>query len=476
MIRRRLDLVLHGSDGYTSTKRLVALVAIVGFLAVGGHMALKSWYSGRIMPGVVAAGQQLGNLTVEEARAVLRQQAESYKLDLTVAGQKYQLTAAQLGAVFDPEATLTAAYGIGRSGWLPYDTSEPVPMAYRMDRTVLTVFAASVTKQVGTKPVDAGVVFENGQFKPVADKTGVTVNAADLVRLIEADLRSFGGSLALRPKLQLADIRVGQLGPTIDEAQQLIATPVVLTFEGRTFTPTQRDIGRWVTFEKQPGETEAKLVPKVNQGKLKSYIGQIARQLDIAPVTKRMNVENGIERVGQEGKDGRAINQEPVMAAITEAVTKNQPLTFVLTARVVPFQIVSTSLTSLDIARYIEVDISKQRLWVWQDKRVIYETPVTTGATGAGFATATGMFSIYSKQTNRHLRGYRYGWDYDVFVKYWMPFYQGYGLHDASWRHGKFGGQDYYYNGSHGCVNLPDAAAAFIYNWAAVGTPVWVHP
>jgi lipoprotein-anchoring transpeptidase ErfK/SrfK len=60
-----------------------------------------------------------------------------------------------------------------------------------------------------------------------------------------------------------------------------------------------------------------------------------------------------------------------------------------------------------------------------------------------------------------------------------MPFYQGYGLHDASWRNGNFGETSgplgYYYDGSHGCVNLPDATAAFVYNWSVVGTPVWVH-
>jgi lipoprotein-anchoring transpeptidase ErfK/SrfK len=130
---------------------------------------------------------------------------------------------------------------------------------------------------------------------------------------------------------------------------------------------------------------------------------------------------------------------------------------------------------TLDYGKYIEVNLSKQHLWVWQDHNVIYETPITSGATGAGYGTVTGLFSIYYKTTNTRLRGYQYGYNYDVPVKYWMPFYSGYGLHDAEWRNGNFGGSDYYYGGSHGCVNLPDAAAAFIYNWAEVGTPVWVH-
>ncbi|MEO7617644.1 MAG: L,D-transpeptidase, partial [Candidatus Saccharibacteria bacterium] len=57
----------------------------------------------------------------------------------------------------------------------------------------------------------------------------------------------------------------------------------------------------------------------------------------------------------------------------------------------------------------------------------------------------------------------------------WMPFHGGYGLHDAIWRKGRFGGQDYIRGGSHGCVNLPDATAEWLYNWSVVGTPVYIH-
>jgi lipoprotein-anchoring transpeptidase ErfK/SrfK len=129
------------------------------------------------------------------------------------------------------------------------------------------------------------------------------------------------------------------------------------------------------------------------------------------------------------------------------------------------------------VGRYIEINLSSQQLWVYQDSQVIYTSPVTSGATGLGFPTVTGLFSIYAKGTNTWLDGRAYGenYNYRVLVDYWMPFYGGFGMHDAwRWR-STFGGSDYYYNGSHGCVNLPLATAAFIYNWAEVGTPVWVH-
>ncbi|MBQ0059355.1 MAG: L,D-transpeptidase [Lachnospiraceae bacterium] len=52
-----------------------------------------------------------------------------------------------------------------------------------------------------------------------------------------------------------------------------------------------------------------------------------------------------------------------------------------------------------------------------------------------------------------------------------MPFHEGYGLHDATWR-SSFGGDIYQYGGSHGCVNLPEYIAAEVYDNIEVGTIV----
>jgi len=52
-----------------------------------------------------------------------------------------------------------------------------------------------------------------------------------------------------------------------------------------------------------------------------------------------------------------------------------------------------------------------------------------------------------------------------------MPFNNGIGLHDATWK-SKFGGVVYKGNGSHGCVNCPLDLAKTIYNSIDVNTPV----
>jgi lipoprotein-anchoring transpeptidase ErfK/SrfK len=457
---------------------MAALGIVVGFFVVGAHMAAQAWYAGRFLPGVTVAGHKLGGLTTAQGRRVLREVVSGYRLELTVADQHYELTAAQLGVAFDVEGTLASAYASGREAWLPPLHHEPLALSYHLDRSQLNAFASSVEAKVGTPPVDAGVVVQGAQLATVPEKSGWTIDRMGLERLIESDVSAPGGaSLRLKPREQVADIQAKALGSTIDEAKQLMATSIILTYADRTFTPTQAQIGQWLAFQKQPDGLAFKLVPQVDAAKLKGYVQSVANSIDVAPVTQKVTIENGVSHVQQTGQDGLAIDQDPLTAAIAGAVANQKPLTYTITTHPVPFKTISTTLVSLDYGSYIEVNLSTQHLWVWQDHNVIYDSPVTSGATGAGFPTVTGLFSIYYKTTNTHLVGYQYGprYNYDVAVNYWMPFYQGYGLHDASWRNGNFGGQDYYYGGSHGCINLPDATAAFLYNWSVVGTPVWVH-
>jgi lipoprotein-anchoring transpeptidase ErfK/SrfK len=479
MLRRRLDPDLHGSAGYTTIPRVVAIAAVVVFLVLASHMATKAWYDGRMLPGVKIGNRDVGGMSLASARTLVQSESSSYRLRLQVAGEHYNLSAAQLGATFDVERTVDTAYASGRNSWWPPLHHEPVVLSYELNRRQLGDFAGSVEKRVGTQPVDAGVVVSDGHLQEVPDKNGFTIDKRGLEDLIEGDVSSGGSSgvLTLKPRTQTADIQVSMLAPTLDEAKRLMATPVVLTYGGKTYAPTEAQIGQWLAFAKQPDGRSYKLVPKVDEAKLKSYVQGLANGLDVAPVNKQVTIENGVSKVTKEGVNGTAIDQDTLTKVIAEAVNHQSPLTFTVTDHPVAFRTLSTSLISLDLGRYIEINLSKQHLWVWQDHQVIFDSPVTSGAAGAGFPTAEGLFAIYYKTTNTHLVGNQYGprYNYDVFVQYWMPFYLGFGLHDASWRNGNFGGQDYYYGGSHGCVNLPLATAAFLYNWSTVGTPVWVH-
>ena len=125
-----------------------------------------------------------------------------------------------------------------------------------------------------------------------------------------------------------------------------------------------------------------------------------------------------------------------------------------------------------DMSTYVEVSIGAQHVWFYKDYQLLTESDVVTGCIARNTPTQTGIFPIAYKESpatlipSNETNGTQ--------VQYWMPFYDGQGLHDANWRRA-FGGQIYQYSGSHGCVNMPYYAAEFIYNNAPEGTPVVVY-
>lgn len=119
---------------------------------------------------------------------------------------------------------------------------------------------------------------------------------------------------------------------------------------------------------------------------------------------------------------------------------------------------------------YIEINMTKQKLWFYLDGEIKVETPIVTGNMMRRRGTPEGIYYIYGKQKNRTLRGPGYA----SHVNYWMPIKGGVGIHDALWRD-VFGGDIYKREGSHGCINLPFEAAEEVYGLAEIGMPVILY-
>ena len=114
--------------------------------------------------------------------------------------------------------------------------------------------------------------------------------------------------------------------------------------------------------------------------------------------------------------------------------------------------------------RWIDVDLSAQRLTAYQGSTAVRSTLVSTGLPAT--PTPTGQFRVYVKYASTTMSGPGY---YLTNVPYTMYFYRGYGLHGTYW-HSNFG-----HPMSHGCINLPTPEAQWLFNWASVGTLVNIH-
>ena len=114
--------------------------------------------------------------------------------------------------------------------------------------------------------------------------------------------------------------------------------------------------------------------------------------------------------------------------------------------------------------RWIEIDLSKQRLIAWKGNRPVYAVIISTGKSST--PTPTGIFSIQTRYRTTRMSGD----GYDVpDVPYAMFYDRGYAIHGADW-HNSFGTPV-----SHGCTNVAVNHARWLYNWASVGTPVVVR-
>lgn len=128
-----------------------------------------------------------------------------------------------------------------------------------------------------------------------------------------------------------------------------------------------------------------------------------------------------------------------------------------------------------DISTYVELDLSRQEIWMYVDGKCIANSPFVSGDIDGGHATPVGVYYLTYKTTDTYLRGYNDdGSKYSSYVNFWMPFNGDIGLHDAGWRN-EFGGDIYLTNGSHGCINLPYNTAKIIYENINSNIPIILY-
>lgn len=114
--------------------------------------------------------------------------------------------------------------------------------------------------------------------------------------------------------------------------------------------------------------------------------------------------------------------------------------------------------------RWIDIDISEQRLAAYEGDTRVLSAAVSTGR--PGMPTPLGEFRIYRRVPAQAMGGPDY---YLPNVQYVAYFYRDYAIHATYW-HDNFGQPV-----SHGCVNMRTADARWLYEWAPVGTLVRVH-
>ena len=129
---------------------------------------------------------------------------------------------------------------------------------------------------------------------------------------------------------------------------------------------------------------------------------------------------------------------------------------------------------------YMDIDLTEQHARLYGDQGVLlWESDIVSGTPDGVHETPEGAYYFTSKETNIRLVGPLVEgtpeWDREVAIWYGVVG-DSIGLHSAQWRYDDaYGGDIYTYNGSHGCINIPEYKARELWDLIEIGDPVIVH-
>lgn len=239
----------------------------------------------------------------------------------------------------------------------------------------------------------------------------------------------------------------------LKDLADLAASSILYQFGSETYLLNHTITHQWINMD----------TLEIDQEAAAQWIKELAKKTNTAYTTR--NFTFGGKTVQVTGPYGYRIDQEKELEQLLSDLQSGMQI-----EREPAYAQTGASRDNELGDTFVEVDLTNQHVTLYQNGEKTAEADCVTGNLAKGYDTPAGIYPLTYKQRDAVLRGPGYASP----VSYWMPFNKGIGLHDATWR-SSFGGNIYKSNGSHGCVNLPKAFAAKVYEAAFQGMAVICH-
>lgn len=435
----------------------------------------RNYYKDHFLAGTTINGIDCSNMTVDMAKEEIQYELDNYKLVVTERGGfEDSLVGKDMDFLYTDdgevdqlmEAQNHNMWIIKLMGNKSYEFDHS--FTYADDKMVALVDAFQCFKPENViQPEDAKPVLEGDQFVVKPEVEGNLVYTLDVENAIRGvlektetkyDLDEAG--LYIQPQVRKDS---PELAAKIEEMNTMAKADITYDFVDRQFHLDRAELFNWVST----GE-DGSIV--VDREKAAEWVRNMAYETDTFGLEKDFTTSYGRTITLQGGGDyGYCIDQE---------ATTDQLIQFIQEAQTVTTEPVYLY-TALDRRgntignSYVEICISTQTLWLYWEGQLITSTPVITGCDVKGYSTPSG--SVWA------IDGKKMDWNFTTFPNawstWWMPFNDQVGLHDASWQDPSYYQIPGFYveNGSHGCVNIPDAPMEQIFKYMEIGYPVVVY-
>ena len=433
------------------------------------YLAASVYFMEHFFLGTAVNGENVEFQTVKQVNSLILEQAEGYGLTLLErGGTEESVTAQQLGMSFS-ETENVRNYKRVQNGFLwprmfwQQDTYQIAPDITFDEETFDETLASLSCVREGEEPEDARVELTADGYELYPEQQGSRIKEDVLKEQVRAAAETLTETVDLEeagcyeePSLTVDSPEITELTAKLD---QWFATEVTYEFGSQTEVVDSSVVAGFIQLD----GCEASL----SEEAVRAWVAGLADRRDTYKKSRQFNSTlRGVITVSG-GNYGWQIDQETETAALLASVEKGE------TAAKQPAWSREGKAwgDNNDVGdTYIEVDMGAQHMWAYKDGALLIDTDVVTGNISRNYGTPSMVAAIQYKDRNAVLRGDNYATP----VKYWMPFYGNYGIHDAGWRR-EFGGTVYLTNGSHGCVNTPPAAMKVIFENMDSGTPVVLY-
>lgn len=460
------------------------IIVIVALVAVYG-IGVAVW-SGVFMPNTKVNGVDVSLKSTTSLAEENASRMKTYKLNVTGDDVSATVSAADVDLTVDYNAyAATAMSKISPWAWpVTIFTGSNVqidaPVSYNAEKLSKVVQTAiEPHNKTATKSENATIAFDEAgsEFAVKKEVQGNAYDEKSVEKLVVESLSANAATLTLgenaieKPQVTSDDSR---LAKAAQEANAFTKATQTLTANGQTvMTMAAADIAQCV-------KVSGDLAVTLDSNQLTNWVeSNLAPRLDTIGTTRSYTRADGKQVTVEGGNYGWSVDSE----ALAETLSKNVSAKSASTVEV-PWVSEGAAWVAGGAdwgKRYIDCDLTEQHAYMYDaNGALIWESDFVSGDESEGRGTPTGVYSINSnKGTNKTLKGLDENHDgepdYISEVDYWMPFYENLvAFHDADWRY-SFGGSVYLTNGSHGCVNLPPAAASELFQITEVGDPVVVH-
>lgn len=455
-------------------KKILGITAGVAVLLTAGiYVGGIVYFQDRFFPNTKINGIEASHSTVEDIEAAIARKMESYKILLKERdGARELISASQIRYQYVSNGEVRGflesqnPWTWPLSAWREYSSTFTASASF--DESLLEKTVSSLkcfSPEVEVEPKDAYIKFKKTTFKVAKEVEGKKVKKKRLLKVLKKAISEGETQLDLeeadcyaKPSVRKSDKKLNRL---VENLNQYARTKITYSFGEKKEVLDGSRIKDWLSYDEEGNVT-------LDEAQLAAYVEELAEKYDTYDKPRKLRTHDGSEVQVEGGSYGWKIDQEEETEQLLELVKGG-----VNTDRIAVFAQTAVSFENSDLGdSYVEIDLSRQHLWMYLDGKEIVSSDFVSGdMSKAGRRTPPGTFTLYYKKSPAVLRSNKPGDSYESPVTYWMPFNGGIGLHDANWR-GSFGGSIYQYNGSHGCINLPTAAAKKIYENIEKGFPI----